>query len=83
MEPNFSYQLENSAAEHVIYIDETHLWYKVGATPLVVRVLGRGEKVPPLPSVKADTYLEAFEAMYGHPIHIPAPVREKPRVVLA
>ena len=85
MEPDFIYfsNPRDETTEHVIYIEETRLWYRNGATPLNVRVISRGEKIPPLPSVAADSYLEAFEAMYGHPIHIPAPVREHRKEVLA
>ena len=84
MEPNSICSAPDSTIlEHVIYIEENRLWYRNGATPLVVRVLGRGEKVPPLPSVKADSYMEAFEAMYGHPAPLPAPVREYRKEVLS
>lgn len=69
--------------ERAIYIEETGLWYKNGATPLVVRIAGKGEKLEPLPSVKADSYPEAFEALYGHALVIPPPVRAPRREVLA
>lgn len=80
---SMSFRSDNELVDSVIYIEENRLWYQNGATPLVVKVLGRGEKVPPLPSVPALTYLEAFELMYGRPFPIPAPVREKRREVLA
>ena len=69
--------------ERAIYIEETGLWYKLGATPLEVRVVSKGEKLEPLPSVKADGYAEAFELLYGHAPIIPPPVRSPRREVLA
>ena len=42
--------------ERAIYIEETGLWYKQGASPLEVRVVSKGEKLGPLQSVKADSY---------------------------
>lgn len=57
--------------EHVIFIEETSRWYKAGATPLIVRVCARNEKIMPLPSVTADTYADAFEQLFGHPMVIP------------
>ena len=69
--------------ERAIYIEETGLWYKQGASPLEVRVVSKGEKLGPLQSVKADSYPEAFEALYGHAPIIPPPVRSPRREVLA
>jgi hypothetical protein len=61
--------------ERAIYIEENSRWYKNGATPLVVRVAARGEKLMPFPSVVADSYFEAFGLLYGHPHIVPPPVR--------
>jgi hypothetical protein len=69
--------------ERAIYIEETGLWYKQGASPLEVRVISKGQKLEPLLSVKADSYPEAFEALYGHAPTVPAPVRAPRREVLA
>ena len=51
----------NALTEHAIYREETALWYRLGD------VCGIG--------VVADTYPEAFEKLYGHPVVIPPPAR--------
>lgn len=61
--------------EHVVYNEETGLWYKHDASPLTVRIVSKGEKLEPLISAKASTYPEAFEMIYGHAPIIPPPVR--------
>jgi hypothetical protein len=61
--------------EHVVYNEETGLWYKHDASPLTVRIVGKGEKLVPFVSAKASTYPEAFEIIYGHALVIPPPVR--------
>ena len=61
--------------EHVVYNEETGLWYKHDASPLTVRIVSRGEKLEPLVSAKAMSYPEAFEMIYGHGPFIPPPVR--------
>lgn len=61
--------------EHVVYNEETGLWYKHDSSPLTVRIVSRGEKLEPLVSAKASSYSEAFELIYGHAPFIPPPVR--------
>jgi hypothetical protein len=61
--------------EHVVYNEETGLWYKYDSNPFTVRIVSKGEKLEPLISAKAMSYPEAFEMIYGHAFVIPPSVR--------
>ena len=50
---------------------ETGRWYKQGASPLTVRVVAPGARLHPMPSVVADSYADAFQQLYGHPMPMP------------
>ena len=51
---------------------ENGRWYRQGEEPWRVRIVSRGEKLMPLFNIKADSYLEAFEKLYGHaPVVLP------------
>jgi hypothetical protein len=51
-------------AEHAVYNEETHQWYRQGTN---------------WDGVTADTYPEAFERLFGHSVSIPPPVRSPRR----
>lgn len=51
--------------EHAVFNEETGEWYRQGTN---------------CNGVKAATYPEAFELLYGHPIPIPLPQRAPRRV---
>ena len=61
--------------EHVVYNEETGLWYKHDSNPLTVRIVSKGEKLELLVSATALGYSEAFEQIYGHVPFIPPPIR--------
>jgi hypothetical protein len=60
--------------EHVIYNSENSKWYRHDHSFAVRNVKGKAT-LPPDPGVTAMNYVEAFEAVFGAPYEIPAPVR--------
>jgi len=50
--------------EHAVYNEETGEWYRQGTN---------------WDGVKAATYPEAFEMLFGHPVQIPPPLRSARR----
>ena len=55
--------------EHAVYDSEHNKWYKQGDTPWTVRMIPKGEIFKPIFYVNANTSMEAFELLFGHPQH--------------
>ena len=69
--------------ERAVYNSEDGKWYEEGDSPWKIRVVAVGQKVKPLHNAIADTYTDAFAALFGHAPVIPAIERSTRRVVLA
>ena len=65
--------------EQAIYNSEDGKWYRLGDDYLSVRAVEKGTPVRPfVEGVRAMSYSEAFEMLFGHPVVIP-PVERSAR----
>jgi hypothetical protein len=64
--------------ERVVYNSEDIKWYPEGDAPWKVRVVARGEQLKPLRFAIADTYADAFLALFGTEPLIPE-IKRTPR----
>lgn len=69
--------------ERVVYDTEHDRWYKAGDDPWTVRDVPKNRVVQPIPSATADTYTDAFFALFGHNVFIPTQLRAPKRAVFA
>ena len=65
--------------DNVIYASEMGKWYKQGVD-FTVRNVKNGQPVVEPESAVADTYFDAFTALFSKAVPIPAPVRAPRRV---
>ena len=61
-------------SDRAVYNEETSLWRKEN-DDLSVKNAVKGEKIAQIIEVKADTYPEAFEKLFGYSVFSPAPER--------
>lgn len=69
-------------SERAVYNSEDGKWYRQGDDPWVVRLVPKGSVLKPLVFAIADTYGDAFQQLFGHPVLFPVSVYSHRHVVL-